>query len=259
MIAFPNTERVSSHEPYTAYTHMNESMLFRLDEFQAWTECTSSCLLFLSGRTAPHGSKLRGASPCWLSPAAIYITEHLRKQDKKVVFFSCRPDWHDSGATAHSVLSVITLQILQWRLQILRDNFDNFQRVLGAVGDSASISRLVDLLIAILVEMRSEGTIFFVIDRLDSCDMGIEPIMNELARFITKLKELKDDSCQVKLVVIVEASIMDGDWQVSHLPGDYAVDRLYSRQDLHQQRLTTQESAMRHRPPIWSSTSTITG
>lgn len=257
-IAFPNTERFSSGEPYTAYKQMNEAMLFGLEEFQAWTECTSSCLLFLSGRTAFHGSKLHGASPCWLSPAAIYITEHLRKQDKKVAFFSCRPDWWESGAAAVSVLSVITLQILQWRPQLLRDKYDDFQRVVGAVSDPTSISRLVDLLIAILAEMRSEGTIFVVIDRLDSCDVGIKAVMNELARLVTKLKELEDGSCQVKLFVIVEAS-MNGDWQVSHLPGDYAVERLYSPQNLNQKRLTTQESAMRHWPPIWSSTSTITG
>ena len=107
---------------------------------------------------------------------------------------------------------------MRWRLQILRDKYDDFQRALGTVGNSTSIPRLVDLLIAILAEMRSEGTIFFVIDRLDSCDVPIESVMNELARPVTKLKELKGGSCQVKLAVIVEASTMKGDWQVSHLP-----------------------------------------
>lgn len=256
MDIFPNHHHFSPTVPYTGYLQLNESDLKGLPNYQKWIDHAQSSLLFLSGSTSTEGRRLRGCSHCWLSPAAIYITETLLRQGSKVAFFSCHPELNSTQPPGEVVLSSLVSQVLEWRPDILRNKDVEFRQILGGSLDKTRESVLVDLLAAVLGEVEDLRTIHLVIDRLDRCKTPIDSIVNELARLISVIGS---PMIRVKVAIVAETSGGEGNWRSGFLPEhEYATDRLYVVKHWNQRRLTPSETSVIRRPSIWSGTSSIT-
>jgi hypothetical protein len=256
MEVFPNDLHVSSLVPYTSYLQLNESIFSEIPNYRKWLDHEKSSLLFISGSTAYEGRKLKGRTHCWLSPAAIYMTESLTRQGCNVVFFSCHPDIESISLTGEAVLSSLISLVLQWRPEILRDKDSEFRQILDGVHHPTREHKLVDLLGAVLLEMKDLGTVYFVLDRLDCCKTRIDNLTNELARLITVMNS---PEFRVKVAIVVETSGGTGNWRSDFLPEyEYATDRLFIVQHWDQRRLTSSETSLGRRPSIWSSSSAQT-
>lgn len=256
MDVFPNHGHYSPALPYTGYLQFHERFLKDMLEYQRWMEHSQSSLFFLSGSTAIEGRKLKGFSHCWLSPAAIYITDSLRRQGCKVGFYSCHAGLGSSHPPGELVLSSFIFQVLQWRPQILRTKEYDFNEMLESSHHVGREHMLVNLLSDILLEMQDLQTVYLVIDRLDCCDTRIDIVANELARLITIHTST---AFRVKVAIVAETSGGSGNWNAEFLPEhEYATDRLCVVKGWNQRRLTPGETSMPRRPSIWSSPSAAT-
>lgn len=112
--------------------------------FQKWTDQQSSALLFVHGATKREGRASTVAMPCWLSPAAIHIFEHLTSlldpgtASDRVIYLSCRPDRENTIDKAASVLTMVALRLLSTRKDILRDRLTEFQKLTGSTSPVSS-------------------------------------------------------------------------------------------------------------------------
>lgn len=103
--------------------------------FQKWTDLESSALLFVHGGTKREGRASTVAMPCWLSPAAVHIFEHLTSLQNpgitsdRVIYFSCRPDRENTVDKAAYVLTMVALRLLSTNKQILRERLTEFQKL----------------------------------------------------------------------------------------------------------------------------------
>jgi hypothetical protein len=274
MTVFPEVGKFAPRVPYTAYQQMSHVELTMLEEYQNWRASDHSSMLFISGGTSHLGKKL-SIPLCWLSPAAIYITEELQEQDKKVAFFSCQPSIQTTSTLAKHVVGSLILQVLRWRPQILRGRNDEFRRLVNGSSKAPEVlNRLIKLLREVISEI-DEDTVYIVLDRPDSCviqepdshvsgqmdrfetnEHSIGTMMNAILRLITTLGET---SPRVKIAVIVETSLENGDWRPEFLPGlGDSRQLVYARRHWNQRRLTSQETASGLRPHIWSSDSAVT-
>lgn len=222
-----------------------------IPEYQQWLHHPQSSMFFFSGCTAPEGRKFRYYTHSWLSPAAIYISEDLARQNEKVAFFSCHPGIETTHISGETVLSSLILQVLQWRPEVLREKETQFVATFKSSHHRTKEHMLVDLLGEVLLEMRDLGRVYIVLDRLDCCESKIDNITNELTRLITVLGS---PDFTLKIAIVAETSGGEGNWRFEYLPEhEFATDRLFVVKDFNQRRLTTSETSLPRRPSIWST------
>lgn len=72
-------------------------------------------------------------SPCWLSPAAIHILEHLQQDTfhDTVVYLACRPDAEYHIDRSADVLSMVALRLISTRKQMLRSRLREFRSLVS--------------------------------------------------------------------------------------------------------------------------------
>ncbi|KUJ17982.1 uncharacterized protein LY89DRAFT_717619 [Mollisia scopiformis] len=251
---FPNSPRYVAHMPETAYVQMNRALLQKTEIYRSWISSTDSCLLFLSGKTAYDGRHYRGWSHCWLSPAAIYITEDLAREDIHVAFFSCHPGLESKVVPTKQIISSIILQILMRKPHILREKAVQFHSAAlsdpfrNSANTKTQARAMMKLLGDVLAAVKDLGTTFIVLDRLDQCEGKFKFVMDELVRLVG------NPACNVKIAVIAETSIGGGEWDPDMLSEvEYKVDRVFRRQDWNQARLTNLELNRGERPLTWTS------
>ena len=169
---------------------MSRSLLQKTEFYQTWISSTESCMLFLSGRTAIEGRHFRGYSHCWLSPAAIYITEDLAREGIHSAFFSCHPDLDSRPVPTKQIISSIILQILNQKPHILRKKAVQFHS--AAMSDpfrnsynaKTQARAMMKLLGDVLAAVKDLGTTVIVLDRLDKCESKFNIVMDELLRLV---------------------------------------------------------------------------
>jgi hypothetical protein len=258
MRVFPNTTSYSPHIPATAYGQMNRGRLQSCPSYQSWIASTESSLLFLSGGTAHEGRRLKGLTHSWLSPAAIYIAEDLSREERNVVFYCCHPELDSKTVPTKQVISSIFLQILKWKPHLLREKAVQFHSAVlsdawrDASNEKIMVSTMVRLLNDLLATVKDLGTTFIVIDRLDQCESPLRIVVDELLHLVS------DAACDVKLAVIAETSYGRGDWHPEYLQEDeFALERVFTRKDWNQRRMTHQEMSRGDWPLTWSSDGAI--
>lgn len=115
---------------------MTPSRILTDPAFRTWSSSETSSLLFIQGRTKGEGRASTTLLPCWLSPAAIHIVEHLLCQEDngpmkdKIIYFSCRPNTDHVIERATDVLSMVSLRLMSTRKDMLRDRLQDFQKIL---------------------------------------------------------------------------------------------------------------------------------
>lgn len=132
--AFPNVKEHDKRVPWSLCTQMLPEKILSDDSFRLWTISESSSLLFIHGRTMREGRARTVQSPCWLSPAAIHIFEHLRQQNTpldRIVYLSCRPNAEYHIEQSADVLSMVALRLLSTRKQILRSRLREFRSLVS--------------------------------------------------------------------------------------------------------------------------------
>ncbi|KAH7305306.1 hypothetical protein B0I35DRAFT_444320 [Stachybotrys elegans] len=134
--AFPNVEEYSPYNSYSHYLQMTPARIVTDPSFRGWDAPGSpSSVLFIHGETQDKG-RVKGAirSPCWLSPAAVHIAEHVQNhgsaEKRHVVFFSCCPDSDSICSSAIEVLSVTAVGLVEKHKAMLRDHLDTFRALL---------------------------------------------------------------------------------------------------------------------------------
>jgi hypothetical protein len=196
---------------------------------------------------------LQGLTHCWLSPAAIYITEDLVKDESKFVFYSCHPELESKILSAKQILSSIILQILKWKPHILRDKGVQYHTAVlseawqDAGKEKVMVNSMIKLLRDLLAEVRNLGTAFIIIDRLDQCESELRIVMDELAGLVS------DSACNVKIAVIAETSYGRGEWRHEFLKeDDYALDRVFVHKGWNQERMINQQISRGEWPLTWN-------
>jgi hypothetical protein len=242
MQVFPNSPYYVPHMPATGYHQMSRSLLEKTEFYRSWISSTESSMLFLSGRTAIEGRRYKGLTHCWLSPAAIYITDELTHKDIHVAFFSCHPDLDSKSVPTKQIISSIILQILKRKPQILREKGVQFHSAAlnnpfkNSDNAKTQARTMVKLLSDVLAAVKDVGKTFIVLDRLDQCEGKFDFLMDELLRLIG------NPACNVKIAIIAETSIGGGEWHPEYLPGgEYKLDRVFRHQNWNQSTLTNQE------------------
>lgn len=128
--AFPNVREYDKRVPWSLYTQMVPAKILNNDSFRVWSTSESSSLLFIHGRTMREGRARTVQSPCWLSPAAIHIYEHLRQQNTPsdtMVYLSCRPNAEYHIEQSADVLAMVALRLISTRKQMLRSRLREFR------------------------------------------------------------------------------------------------------------------------------------
>lgn len=132
--AFPNVKEYDKRVPWSVHTQMVPARILSDDSFRLWSTSESSSLLFIHGRTMREGRARTAQSPCWLSPAAIHIFEHLRQQNARsdsIVYLSCRPnaDYHIERSA--DVLAMVALRLISTTKQMLRSRLREFRSLVS--------------------------------------------------------------------------------------------------------------------------------
>lgn len=128
--AFPNVKEYDKRAPWSLYTQMVPAKILSDESFRLWSTSESSSLLFIHGRTMREGRAKTAQSPCWLSPAAIHIFEHLRQQTTSLdtmVYLSCRPNAEYHIERSADVLAMVALRLINTRKQMLKSRVREFR------------------------------------------------------------------------------------------------------------------------------------
>lgn len=259
MQAFPNSPKYVTELADTHFLKLTSDLVKKSEAYRGWISSTESSLLFLSGATAYEGRRYTGWPHSWLSPAAIYITEDLAREDIHAVFFSCTPGHESRIVPPKQLVSSIILQVLKKKPQILREKAVQFHNaalsdaIQNSSNTKAQTREMIRLLRDVLAQVKDVGTTFIILDRLDLCEGKISVLMDEFAKLVGDLE------CNVKIAAIAETSTGRGQWHLDQLPDDeYKADRVLSCQNWNQLRLTTVEINKRERPWLWREGSTLT-
>ncbi|KAL9023119.1 MAG: hypothetical protein Q9180_008380, partial [Flavoplaca navasiana] len=102
------------------YEQMTRELLCSDSTYRAWMEYPNSSLLILAGSTESGGRAPQSWLGCWLSPAIIHVTDHLRSQGTKVFFYTCQPNFMEERTSSRVVTSSLVCQVLQWKPEKLR-------------------------------------------------------------------------------------------------------------------------------------------
>lgn len=132
--AFPNVTEYDKRKHWSLYTQLAPANILNDDSFKLWSNSGSSSLLFIHGRTMRDGRARTFQSPCWLSPAAIHIFEHLRHQNTPqdtIIYLSCRPDAEYHIEQSADVLSMVALRLISTRKQMLRSRLREFRSLVS--------------------------------------------------------------------------------------------------------------------------------
>lgn len=137
---------------------------------------------------------------------------------------------------------------------MLRENDDQFGRMLKWADASWSTDSLVDLLGQILAKLTDDTAMDFyiVIDRLDCCVRDKLPrVMDRLARMVTRLQ---DPAVGVRVAVIAETSEGNAQWHSEWLPRfEFDLPRLIVGHDWDQEKLPGWLRLDDSRPRTWST------
>ncbi|KAI9858315.1 MAG: hypothetical protein M1813_007590 [Trichoglossum hirsutum] len=211
--AFPNAG-TSPRKAAARYEQMTPDLLNEQKAYLDWQRSASSCLLLLSGTTEPDGRLTRGATYSWLSPAAIYIAKQVQNEKGLLVYYCCHPEVRSKIHHVADVMSSLVFQILRWKPEVLQQNHQRFrstvrqwQRPGLEPTDRDAIRAMVQLLREVLTEVKTEGVVHIVIDRVEQCNCKIHHLMDELAKLVG------EESCSVKIAAIIEGD----EWDTSNL------------------------------------------
>ncbi|KAL9636033.1 MAG: hypothetical protein Q9204_002405 [Flavoplaca sp. TL-2023a] len=191
------------------YEQMTRELLWSDSSYRAWMEYPDSSLLVLAGSTKPGGRAPQSSPGCWLSPAIIHVSDHLRSQGKKVFFYTCQPNFREESTSSRMVMSSLVCQVLQWKPEKLRYKGKEFTSMIESDAWSSkdgptAIACHINLLTKAICSEPKEEEIAIVIDRLDLCRERTHLLLRELRKL------LKRRSSGLKVLVVME-SITDDD------------------------------------------------
>lgn len=113
------------------YETMTPTYIHSLESYCQWDQSRSSCILLLGGTTVRDSRASPAFTHSWLSPAAMYVAETLRKQKARVAFYCCHPDI-DALAVykGPEILSSIIFQVVNSMPKILRKRMAQWQTLI---------------------------------------------------------------------------------------------------------------------------------
>ena len=219
------------------YARMTSDLLSTSSAYQKWRDCTTSCLLYLSGMTKAESRNLGGSSHSWLSPSTTFVTEQERRQGRKVAFYSCHPDIQGSRHSGKDIMSTLIYQVCEWYPNILRckaeeihaiEEHEMWQR---QTDERILIKTMFQLLRIVLSEIKDVGPVFLILDRVDLCDWcdwGFERLLTAFANLtVEKL-------CNIKIFITATSG---NDWNTDSLE-ETVLTRVMRHQNWTQQQLS---------------------
>ena len=260
--SFPTTNKATAssgrgaHHPSRRYRQITEDLLFLDQSYQAWENCETSSLFFLSGQTWPDARLERSGTCSWLSKASSIIVNRpstsiagsekdtrLGNSETLCVFYTFHPEFrYDKCQTQGPVelLGHILFRLLAWKPAILRHKLPDYLSRLSLAKQYnqseriKALQQMMDLLHevhALLPRNANRETtqrVYLIIDRLDLCDdlggVKLHHLMSEIARLVGI------DSCVVKILVVVDAAWANSDWDADYLDTKLR-ERIYCRKD----------------------------
>lgn len=275
--AFPNVKERSSAIVWSMYTFMTPARILSHPSFLAWAESEASALLFIHGETRREGRASTITMPCWISPAAIHIVEHLASFEQtglgtqRIIYFSCRPDHETSIGDAADVPTLVALRLLSTRKSILRDQLKEFQGLIPSVSPVSSQKAppsfpepetvlkqrrkfLTKVLAEFDKEQRDKGTkkhgsvtAYIVLDRLDCIDENVR--LKKFLRELLYLANKKSGFC-VKIVAVAEARLQENEWKRG-IPQDVADQDQVFEVKMDQRELNSKDMASEKQQLLW--------
>jgi len=235
---------LSSSPGKNPYNLMTPEYQRSLTTYNTWITADASSLLLLSGKTQPEARTSIGYTHSWLSPAAFYVVESMRKEGKKVAFYGCHPGVRPDGFhDGREVVSSLAFQVLEWWPKLLRKRMAQFQSLVGSKawkglgdqerdGDRQSVQNNAlkawfTLLREVLVALREDGdfgkdvqagiamkAIKDARDSKDNKDSTVYLVVDRVdlvecppRHFIRELVDLiKDERCLVKVLVVMDTA-----------------------------------------------------
>ncbi|KAL9025560.1 MAG: hypothetical protein Q9180_007644 [Flavoplaca navasiana] len=212
------------------YEQMTQEFLRSDSTYRAWMDYPNSSLLVLAGSTKPGGRAPQSFSGCWLSPAIIHVSDHLRSQGTKVFFYTCQPNFMEERTSSRVVTSSLVCQVLQWKPEKLRYKVKEFISMIESDAWSSrdgptAIRCHINLLTKAIFSMPKDEEIAIVIDRLDLCRERTHLLLGALRGL------LKHRSSGLKVLVVMERITDDYVWGecLALLDDAAAADGLFSR------------------------------
>lgn len=189
---------------------MTAAQLEKDESYQYWNQCSRSSCLLLHGFTQLQSTTMTPIL-CWLSPATIYVTEELRKQDKRVAYYCCHPGPESAPLIyIRDLISSLVWQILQWNPCVLKKEFTEIRyqiRLFANEDSEQAIHAMFKVMDMVLTSFHGEDVIYIVIDRLEACEpTELHHLM--LVKFVNLVRKAP---CIVKVMMVVDSSF----WKVA--------------------------------------------
>lgn len=251
---------------------MTPDFLDSLPAYTAWSQPLTpptSALLVLAGRTAPEARQSRGFTHSWLSPATLQVVEMVRGAGGRAAFYSCHPGVRADVATVvgeevgshtgRDIIASLAYQLLEARPKALRRTMAQLQAIVrhpewlrGEAGDrdgdedgdgrrrekdKAAVHTWFLLLREVLAEMRDDGVVYLVLDRVDLVEgCTVRYFMEELVGLV------RDEKYLVKILAVM--STARGLWDAEDMQ---ETGKVMVLQDLDQKKLGLTKLPHSHR------------